>query len=368
MKIIKNLYVIIILSLINNCQIINAQSNCVKPTILNNNYNFNILKYWGYTFGNSSCKYYEEIGKVFITNLDTNKYKHQSIGYIYNDFKNQYELINVNVSNSGEKIRPDSWYYRNTIEMNFKLNDSTILRINAATTPEEIYEKNDSIALNKILDVINFQMFAYSENVRKRYYFEITNFYRGYDFKNHEFINSFKKYFPDIFNEVEKKYINEYGRSFINYSGSNKLKIKNVGGLINDISRQYKLLKTTMVNDSSFFESFIWLNKYNIIYTFLKDDSTLLEVGIRFKDTIHKKSLSKNKIESIKNYESDFILIDIDKYCKQTIDEEKNNINKNELSYSDLKDSFRIFEHDRLIPLILKYYPNIAVKNNLIQK
>jgi hypothetical protein len=367
MKIILNLYVVIFLSLINNRQIIKAQSDFVKPIVLNNNCNFDILSYWGIDKGD--YKYFENIGWVFNTNLDTIKYKNKSIGYIYNDLKNQFELIDFRVENFGEKLKPESWYFRNTIEMNFKINDSTILRINACINYKESFiEKNDSIAFEKILAVKNFEMFSYSENIRKRYYDDLTRFYLGYYFINDKFFNLYKKYFPDIFSEVEKKYMSDYGRSFLKNPVSNKLKGKNLGAIINEIASKYKLLKTTMVNDTSFLESCVWLKKYKIIYTFLKDDSTLFEVGIRLKDTINQNKLSIKKIKSIKDYESDFILIDIDKYCKQTIDEEKFNTNKKVLSYYELQNSIRIFRHDRLIPLILKYYPVIAAKYNLIQK
>jgi hypothetical protein len=366
MKIILNLYVVIFLSLINNRQIIKAQSDFVKPTVLNNNCDCNILRIWGINKG--EYKYYEKMGDVFI-NIDTNKYKNKSIGYIYNDLKNQYEIIDILVSNSGEKLKPESWHFRNTIQMKFKLNDSSILRINACINYKESFiEKNDSIALDKILAVKNFEMFSYSENIRKSYYRDLKRFYRGYYFKKDKNFNLYKKYFPDIFSEVENKYLNEFGRTFINYPDSNKIKKKNIGKLVNEISGKYKLLKTTMVNDTSFLEPLVWLKKYNIIYTFLKDDSTLFEVGIRLKDTVHQNKFSIKKIKSINDYESDFILIDVNKFCKQIIEDTKYSLEQNELSYSDIRWGLQSFKHDRITQLILKYYPDIATKYNFILK
>ena len=369
MKIILNLYVIILLSLINNCPIINAQSNFAKPTILNNNCNYCYRYFFSFKYYDSlDFKSDEIMGISYVTDLYLEQYKNKSIGYIFNDLKKQYELIHIKVSNNGEKFKPSFYFRRNNISMSFKINDSTMLDIYAITHPnEEFYEENDSLAINKMLYVENFVMYFQSINIYKNYYRSLKHPYMGFIFKKDRMFNSYK-FFPIVRDSIENKYFNECGRTFVNYSDANKLKTEKVGDVIKEVKKKYLLLARTLVQDSSFLESLVWLKKYKVIYTFLKDDSTLFEVGIRLKDALYNSNLTLKKIESLKDFESDFILIDINKYCKQIIEDTKYIFGDNEINYSHIKSHLGHSEDNRIFQAILDYFPDIAKKYNLIFK
>lgn len=135
-----------------------------NPMILNNNFNSPLAKTCltnNFIFELvPSYKYYKE--------FDTNKYKNKSIGFIIDDLKDKFKLLESETYSGWENLREGDDLYRSHFSFLFKMDDFNAIKLQGCF-PNFIKTDNDSLALEHLMQQDKFIIEALQINFKERF-------------------------------------------------------------------------------------------------------------------------------------------------------------------------------------------------------
>jgi hypothetical protein len=134
----------------------------------------------------------------YYSDFDSIRYQNKTIGYIVNDLKENYKLLETKIYSSREKCNEENFYKRTNFSFIFKKDDTTALQLRGCLDDKNIFiERNDSVAIEKTLMLDGFLMEALLINYRKKYLHLIESSKTNNSDDLKSAISYCKKYFPE---------------------------------------------------------------------------------------------------------------------------------------------------------------------------